>query len=196
MTRNHDQPIDKDTESGANADRAAKPFERGVAREDAAARLLHDDDRPRAKGDMDTAAHETGHPVGRVVGAAGGAAAGAVSGIAAGPVGSAAGAVAGAALGALSGGGGDGRAEQGTHAPRDAAQDGRALRDASPATYRFAFHYGQDAHERFGPGAKWDDVVPTLRRQWEHERQRALPTWGEVEQAIYEGWRASPQENR
>ena len=147
------------------------------------------DERPAAKDALEDQAHATEHPVGRVVGAAGGFAAGAVSGVAAGPVGSAVGAVAGAALGALSGGGDDGRhRERVDEQGRASAHASDALQAASPATYRFAFNFGEDAHERFGPGAKWDDVQPTLRHQWESERQRSLPTWSEVAQAVRDGW--------
>jgi hypothetical protein len=177
--RNRPHPNDVSDKDTAAAERPSSTGE-----------LPAGDERPLAKGELDATAHGTGHPVGRVVGAASGLAAGALSGIAAGPVGSAAGAVAGAAIGALSGGGDDGRSrDKGPQVP-EAADGQQAVRAMAPATYRLAFHYGNDAHERFGPGAKWDDVRATLRRQWETERQRAAPSWREVEPAVHDGWEA------
>ncbi len=130
------------------------------------------------------------HPIGTGAGAAGGAAAGAALG---GALGGPPGAALGGLLGAIGGGAaGDGLAE----AVNPSAHDrywrqnyrARAYTDDSAAydLYRPAYRFGWEARVRYFD-RHWDDVEPTLAREWETRHESEL-TWPRAREAARDAW--------
>jgi hypothetical protein len=131
------------------------------------------------------------HPVGTGVGAAAGGAAGAAIGALGGPVG----AVAGAAIGAVAGGlGGKAAAEavdptveeeywRENYTSRPYADDSLDFtRDYAPA-----YRYGWESVSTY-EGKSFDDVEPTLRRNWDRSRSGSSLTWEKAKDATKDAW--------
>jgi len=131
------------------------------------------------------------HPVGTGVGAvAGGVAAGAAAGSVAGPVGT----VVGAAVGAVAGGlAGKAIAEQvdpsaeddywrNNYASRPYVDSGSSYDDYGPA-----YSYGVNSYTS-NPGRSFDDVEPTLSRDWDRARGSSSLGWERAKHATRDAW--------
>ena len=160
-----------------------------------------DQDKPVAKGErreeqdtLKNTVKETvgSHPIAAGAGAAAGMAAGAVAGIAAGPVGSLFGAAAGAAMGAM-GGTVSGTGPQ-VEGPADGSRlaHGGGVAEAPPELpphhRATAISYGEEIHARYGPGASWTDIEPSLESDWEDRHGASGLSWNQARFAVREGW--------
>ncbi|MGZ5186120.1 MAG: hypothetical protein ACXWCO_13540 [Caldimonas sp.] len=131
------------------------------------------------------------HPVGTAVGAiAGGAAAGAATGTVAGPVGTVIGAAVGAVVGGLAG---KGVAEsidptredaywRDNYSTRSYVAPGSSYDDFGPA-----YAYGVDSYSTYR-GRSFDDVEPTLSREWSKARGKSNLEWERAKHATRDAW--------
>lgn len=130
------------------------------------------------------------HPVGTGIGAAaGGLAAGAAAGTVAGPVGTVIGAVAGAVVGGLMGKGVaemiDPTAEEAYWRDNYASRpyvEGGSFEDYGPA-----YRYGVDTYPTYA-GRDFDEVEPTLARDWESHRGSSRLGWENAKHATRDSW--------
>lgn len=130
------------------------------------------------------------HPVGTGIGAAGGGAAGAAIGMVGGPVGAAVGAVVGAVAGGL---GGKAVAESIDPTAEDAywQQNYKTRPYANSQVeykeYQPAYRYGWE-HASKAQGKSFDDVRPTLQRDWDKSRSGSSLDWDRAEPAARDAW--------
>ena len=131
------------------------------------------------------------HPVGTGIGAAaGGIAAGAAAGTIAGPIGTVVGAVAGAVVGGLMGKGVaemiDPTAEEAywreNYESRPYVESGFTFDDYGPA-----YRYGVDTYGTY-VGRPFDEVEPTLARDWERSRGHSRLAWEKAKYATKDSW--------
>ncbi len=130
------------------------------------------------------------HPVGTGLGAAGGGIAGAAIGAAAGPIG----AVAGAVVGAVAGGyGGKAAAEAIDPTVQDAYWEKNyknrpyAQSNVEYKDYRPAYRYGWESASR-AQGKSFDDMAPTLERDWGKARSESSLGWDHAKDAVRDAW--------
>ena len=123
---------------------------------------------------------------GVVGGVAGGAAAGAAVGGMTGPVGAAVGAVVGAAVGALAGRKADPKIEDAywrdNYSTRPYVNSGSSYDDYGPA-----YRYGVDTYGTY-VGRPFDEVEPTLARDWERSRGHSRLAWEKAKYATKDSW--------
>ena len=131
------------------------------------------------------------HPVGTGIGAAiGGAAAGAGIGAVAGPVGAVAGAVVGAVAGGL---GGKAVAESIDPTVQDAYWEKNyktrpyANSQVEYKEYRPAYRYGWE-HASKADGKSFDELEPTLARDWDKSRSGSSLGWDKAKDAARDAW--------
>jgi uncharacterized protein YcfJ len=130
------------------------------------------------------------HSIGEGTGAIAGAVTGAAIGSVAGPVGTVVGAVAGGAVGAKAG---DSIAEavnpteynayfETNYKSEPYYSSGRDWSDYQPA-----YQYGYDTYGQYR-GQKFEDVEPSLERDWDTSRARSRLAWNEAREGGGEGW--------
>ncbi len=139
--------------------------------------------------------HELGGTLGMTIGGvAGGIAAGAAAGATIGGLGGPIGVVAGAAIGgAIGGAAGESIARAVNPTAEEAYwEENYQMRSyvrpsASFDTYRPAYRYGIDAYAKYD-GKPFDEIEPSLNKEWAGARQNSLLEWNEARDAARDAY--------